>query len=307
MGFSRLSVFRRAKHIAENISFEAFFVLMKLVGHRLGMNATGKLIRSLASVTPVLARAEEQLAIAMPEQTAADRRRVSLAMFDHFGRLLAEYMHLGVLTSEPERLEIVGLEHLIAARDAPQGAIFVTGHFGNWEAIRAVLNQHNWPLALMRRKLNNPYIDRRMLDLAKSFDAPTFMKYESGSALPRYLRKGGCVLFLIDQRMKETHALPFFGKPALTTLAPVKMSRLFNSPLIPVHATRLDGEMRYRIEFEAPVFVPPQADAEEIMTDLNARIERWVRETPEQYFWLHRRWKRAETAKNLSKDKGADL
>lgn len=247
------------------------------------------LARGLGMVT-FRRRAERNLAFAMPELSAAGRAAILREMFDNLTRTAVEYRHLATLAAEKNRIEIEGAAHLEQARASGKGAVLVSGHFGNWEAIRIALARLDWPPALIYRAFNNAAVDAYAQRLMRATDAPLWHKGRRGSlGLLRHVRAGGAALILTDQRFAGAPHLPFFGKPARTSPAAAEIALGYGAALIPVRGERLGRDSRFKVVIEAPLDVAERT-AEDVMTEVNARLESWVRAQPGQYFWLHNRW-----------------
>ena len=121
-------------------------------------------------------------------------------------------------------------------------------------------------------------------------DAPVLHKGRRGSlGLLRHVRAGGCALILTDQRFSRAPELPFFGKPAKTSLGAAEIAINYGPALLPVRGERVGQSSKYQIVIEPPLAVDGQS-AEDVTTLINSRVEAWARKHPEQYFWMHNRW-----------------
>lgn len=262
-----------------------------------GTSIAAGLARVIGMRSGLRRRAARNLLQAMPDLTAARQREILVGMFDNLARTSVEYRHLPRLIREEERIEVVGAEHLEAVREAGRGAMLATGHFGNWEAIRIAFARHDYPPALIYRRFNNRAFDADARRLMAAVDAPIFHKGRRGTLqLLRHVRDGGGVLILTDQRFSGAPELPFFGKPAQTSLGTAEIALNYGAAILPVRGERIGSKSRFRVTIEAPVPVEGRS-AGEIMTDLNARLESWIEARPEQYFWLHDRWGKPEARK----------
>jgi KDO2-lipid IV(A) lauroyltransferase len=145
------------------------------------------------------------------------------------------------------------------------------------------------------RPLNNWYVDRRILEQRIAYGRPdqAAKGIEGGMGLMRALKDGWAVAIMNDQKYNEGVAAPFFGRLVMTADGPARLARRFRCPLVPVSIRRLPG-VRFRIEVEDPI--PYDEDPDEdaavarTVSAINARVERWIRTAPEQWFWVHRRW-----------------
>lgn len=240
-------------------------------------------------------RAARNLTYAMPDLSETERNTILRDMFDNLTRTAVEYCHLPRLIADEDRIAIEGREHLETVRASGRGAILVTGHFGNWEVVRIAAARLGWPPALIYRAFNTVQFDAYARRLMSVIDAPIFHKGKRGSlGFLRHIRKSGSALILSDQRFSGAPHLPFFGRPARTALTPAEIALTYDIALIPVRGERLGRQSRFKVVFEEPLSVAGRSP-ESVMTDVNARIEAWVRTRPSQYFWLHNRWKKFVT------------
>ena len=165
--------------------------------------------------------------------------------------------------------------------------VVASAHFGNWEGVRAAAKFKGAPLALVYRAFNNPLIERRWHRYITSVKLPAFHKGAAGArAMLRHVLKEGGVMILVDQRLGGAPLLDFLGAPAETSLAPAQLALRAKAPLITAVAFRTPESFKVRFE---PVIAP--AAPEQMMAEVNARIGAWIDEAPEQWFWLHRRWR----------------
>jgi Kdo2-lipid IVA lauroyltransferase/acyltransferase len=271
-------------------AFRLFGYLSVETASNLGA-ALGRAIGPRLGISKV---ARRNLARAMPELDALARERIVVAMWDNLGRVVAEYPHLAAFKVD-DRLEIVGREHIDAVRADGVGGILVSGHFGNWELLGPASGQLGVPLTMVYRAANNPYVEALVQrGRARAPGAgELFRKGGAARALVGMLRRDAHIAMLVDQKMNDGIAAPFFGRDAMTTSAPAEFALRFSLPVIPARSERLGG-CRFRLVVEPPLALPDsgdrQADVLALTSAINARLERWIRARPDHWFWLHRRW-----------------
>lgn len=284
----------RLSHRLEYAGFSAARALFGRLDLEHGTALAAGMARPLS---PVLrARAMVNLGLALPELGAARHRRIVTGMTDHLTRMMIEYLHLAELRDTPGRIVVSGTEHLAAARAQGRGAVLVTGHLGNWEAVRAACARLDWTPAILYRRFNNTVIDEEAQRLMRVLDAPLFHKGKRGTlGLLRHVRRGGAAMILSDQRFTRAPRIPFFGIPATTALAPAQIAREYGAALLPVRGIRRGRESVFDVTI-GPALAPGQGEdaARDMMAEVNRLLESWIRETPEQYFWLHNRWGRPD-------------
>lgn len=247
--------------------------------------------RTVGPLLPGSRTAERNLARAFPELPAAARRGVVRAMWDNLGRVVAEYPHLPRIAAE--RVELVGGDRLAAVRDDGKAGIFVSGHLANWEVLTVAARAHGVPLSLVYRAPNNPVVGALLARLRGVAAADQIPKGKEGAkALIRVLMRGGHAGLLIDQKMNDGIPVRFFGRDAMTAPAAADLALRYDLPLVPVRTERLGGA-RFRITVCAAL-EPPEGNrsvaARTLMERVNDLLEGWIRERPEQWLWLHRRW-----------------
>ena len=262
-------------------------------------NLGGRTARLLGPLLPVSRIADRNLEDALPELDAASRRRIIAGVWDNLGRNVLELPHLGSFTRTVEGpgWEVEGEQHLIAVRDAGERTLFFSGHLGNWEMMLPIAAALGISMSSFYRAASNPEVDRAIQAMrlgALGNRVSMFPKGASGAraALVRF-RRGGSLGFLVDQKMNDGIAVPFFGRDAMTAPAMAQLALRFDAPVVPVHVVRL-GPCRFRMVCEAPLVVPrtgdQAADVLAISSAMNRRLELWIRDDPSAWLWLHRRW-----------------
>jgi KDO2-lipid IV(A) lauroyltransferase len=197
-------------------------------------------------------------------------------------------------------VELVGQEHLEQALALGRGILYPTGHVGNWE-IHAVA--HGWlyaPVSVVARPLDNPALDRRLCALRSMSGNTVIYKKKALARILKTLKEGGGVAMLIDQNVQEKDGIfvDYFGRPAATTTVAAALAVKTGCALLTGYSHLLpDG--RYRFVYQPPLHTQAGNRDDEVarLTQaLTSRIEACVRERPEQWLWIHRRWKTRPSA-----------
>jgi len=182
-----------------------------------------------------------------------------------------------------------GFETLKEAKSNGQGAIIVSAHFGQWEAIRHHLAENNMETGAVYRKNNNPFYERLFLKSIKYGGLPIIARGGKGNInMIRHLKKGGFFALLVDQDSHSGKQIKFLGQDARTTTAPAEMALRYNLPLVPVFAVRQSNRRDIELYYEEPI---KHTDPIKMTTEINHRIGERIRKNPEQWYWLHNRWK----------------
>ena len=239
-------------------------------------------------------KAGRNLARALPRNSPTQNQKIIAGMWDNLGRVIAEYPHLARICAKLEggRVEIRGLETIRAlAQDDKPGSLF-GGPLANWEVQPFIARHTGLELGLIYRAPNNEWVDRLLRRLR---DTPLLFRkgQEGAKALFSLLRHGGHAAMLVDQKMNDGIAVPFFGRDAMTAPAIAQFALRLGCVLVPVRTERLGGA-HFRVTVYPPLDLPASgdraADERAVMVAINQIIEDWVRERPEQWLWLHRRW-----------------
>lgn len=251
-------------------------------------------------------RVKANLARAMPELDHAEIRRLSRSVPANSGRMIVESTSVEPLRSRVAAAGMVGpgVAALDAAHAAGQPIVAVSGHFGNFDAPRCALAARGHQIGALYRPNDDPVLDAHYRAMLAGIAEPIFPRGRRGLAqMLRFLRAGNTVAILFDQHVRDGAPLTFFGLPAATTLSPAEMALKYGALLIPLYGIR-KGE-RFEIVCEAPI---PHSDPATMMQALNDSLEAQVRAHPEQWLWIHRRWKLADqpaTAHDTPSDQGS--
>ncbi|HVC21531.1 MAG TPA: lysophospholipid acyltransferase family protein [Vicinamibacterales bacterium] len=285
-------------HRLETLAVRAVMALVRLLPERL-VAPLGAALGSVVYLADARHRrvALANVAAALPERSARERRAIVRGAFRHFGRLLFELLKFGTLPVDRmmARVEFEGEDLARAAYAQGRGVLFVTGHFGFWELHAMVHAVRLAPIGLLARALDNP----RLHDLLESIRQRTgnFVIYRQATIrrVMRALQEGQGVAVLIDQHIQARDAVfvDFFDRPAATTGAVAALALRTGAPVVPVFALPI-GRGRYRMIYERAV-EPPPADAPEALREFTQRITRvledYVRRDPDMWLWMHRRWR----------------
>lgn len=254
----------------------------------------GAVFRTLGPLMGISRTARRNIKNTFPAWDDAKIDATLKGMWDNFGRLIAEYPHLDTLVRKYTVFRPGTPEILKGVYDSGKPCVFVSGHLGNWEVLPPALLVHSGvAMHSVYRAPNNPLVDRLLVNYRR-FDGRlrSFGKNRRGLAeTMRALQNNETVGMLIDQKMNTGIEVPFFGRPAMTSTAFVELARKMNCPLVPGRIIRTKGcHFEINLIESIPVGDRP---TEEIVADVHGVLERWITEHPEQWLWLHRRWKNA--------------
>lgn len=243
---------------------------------------------------------QDQLRMAFPDWPFSRVREVAWNCYANFGRSAAEFARLGRADREAILgwVTVEGREHLDRAVAGGRGVLFVTAHLGNWELMGVVCNLLGYRLFPVARPLDNPWLNR-LVDQIRSRHGSIVVSKKEESApreLIQALRDGDCVGILLDQNMAPYDGVfvEFFGRPACTAKGLALIARRTGAPILPAFIVR-ETDGRHRLIVQPPVELSRTRDLERDVVTNTARctavIEQMVRRYPDQWLWMHRRWK----------------
>jgi KDO2-lipid IV(A) lauroyltransferase len=244
---------------------------------------------------------ERNLAIAFPDMNQRERQRLLRGSFDSLGRLLAEFSQFPRMTRESLRQMIeydqVGLSHLRAAEKNGRGVIFLTGHLGAWEVLSFGWSALEYPLSFLVRPIDNPRIEEMVEKVRTRFGNIAIDKKSAARQALRVLRQKGTLGILSDLNTQpfEGVFVPFFGRLACTNAGIATLALKTDAVVIPTCAVWDAKRGKYFFHGDPPVELVRTGDQErdiEVNTaNFAAAMERMIRLYPEQWLWIHKRWK----------------
>jgi KDO2-lipid IV(A) lauroyltransferase len=240
------------------------------------------------------------LEIAYPEMAAAERRRIVRGVFVSLGRQLAEFCRFPRYTRDNVAQVAVyeGFENFDAAQRRGKGVLFLTAHLGGWEVGSFVHSIHGHRLRIVVRALDNPYLDRLVERYRTLHGNSTFEKQDFARGLIAAMRAGETVGLLMDQNMTPPAGVfvNFFGVPACAASGIARVALRTDASVVPAFTIWDDVRRKYRITFAPRLALPKSGDDERDVVNatqlFTSVIEDYVRKTPDQWLWVHRRWKR---------------
>jgi KDO2-lipid IV(A) lauroyltransferase len=270
--------------------------------------AMGAVARGLGRVAGFRGRADAQLQMVFPDMPEATRSQIVTEVLDNVGRTLIENYSTDDQLARATRWQPEGPGWLAceAARTEGRPILFVSGHFGNYQAARAAMNVRGYQMGGLYRLMNNPYFNAHYVASVEGVGGKAFPRDRRGLAgFVKVLRDGGQGAILIDQYFADGVQLDFLGHLAPTALSAGEMALKYGALLVPIYAERLERGIDFKVTVEAPI---PHSDPRRMTQALNDSLAARVRANPGQWFWVHRRWKPARQARYFpgARDAGAD-
>jgi KDO2-lipid IV(A) lauroyltransferase len=250
------------------------------------------------------------LAIAFPHLTAAELDDLVTRAWGRSGRVMAEYPHLATILADDKRLQIDIREPIETYKNPGKPCVIVTAHQSNWEVVCSAMAKMNIPNASLYSPPTNPLLDSMLLDSRSALNCELLPRENSARLLMRALKQGKTAAMVMDRRVDEGKPIPFFGRNKLSTVMPAKLALKFNCDLVPVQVKRLN-DAHFKVIFHPPVRpFDPDADendqAIDMIEQVHAQFEQWIREQPEDWFCSKRLWPKGTIATTQENGHDAD-
>lgn len=252
-------------------------------------------------------RAMDNLAYARPDLADDKRRRIADAVLDNAGRTMIENYDVPGLLARMAGAPITGagLPDIEQARAEGRPILFVTGHYGNFEAPRAALVARGWRIGGLYRPMANPFFNAHYAANMHALSDPVFEQGRRGTmGLLRHIKEGGMGVLLFDVYSSDGVPIDFLGKPAPTLTSAADIALRTGALFVPFFGIRQADGISFDVVFESPI---PHGDPAEMMREATRRLEARIDADPGQWFWIHRRWKPRRQAKRQRKRDAANI
>jgi KDO2-lipid IV(A) lauroyltransferase len=280
----------------EALLYDAFSAFTRILPVDTASDFGGWLFKTLGPLTPVQKTVKRNLELAFPEMDEAARKILITRQWENTGRAMAgEFAIMDRIVADKNRIEIEGFEKLEAIAASGKPVIFISGHLSNFEIMNAAILAAKVPYMITYRAANNPYVDDRMRATRAAYGVTAFAPKGSDGAkeLLIALQNGESVGLMNDQKFNRGVPTPFFGHIAETAPGPTRLAQRFGTVLQPLTIRRLH-KARFHVTVHDPIHVDDTGhkaqDIETTVCKISAFIEQAVRDNPEEWFWVHKRW-----------------
>ena len=237
-------------------------------------------------------RAQDQLALIYPEMPMAERRMIARKVCNNFGRTLIENYSHPDFGKRVAKMPVSGpgLDAVAHAKAEGRPVIFVTGHFGNHEAPRLALTAMGYKIGGLYRPMSNAFFNAHYERTMYDISGPVFAQGKRGTiGFVRMLRDGGMGTLLFDVRSTAFDDIDFLGHPAPTATSAADIALRVNALVVPYFGTRRADGLTFDITIEAPI---EHSDPVTMMRNMTARLEAHIATHKDQWFWVHKRWRK---------------
>jgi len=240
---------------------------------------------------------KDNLKKTFPGKSENEINRIALETWKHSGIIASEFARSVSMTNENvfEKFEFVNEENYIDAISMGRGVIMLASHIGNWELMGMALAVRGYKLLVIARQLRNRPGSEYIKYLRERAGMKIVYEHEGVKETTKYINEGGSVAIIIDQHITEGGVIvDFLGRPAYTTSLIPLLAKKTGAPVIPFYNLRQPSG-RYTVYFEKAIELYESGNfKQDIIRNtamLNGVIGKWIKKTPEQWFWLHNRWK----------------
>ena len=270
------------------------FIFFKLLGYRISSNLGnligkffGPIFRSKKLIVENLKKSNISL--------KQDYIEVASNVLGNYGRIFAEYPFLkNFRKGELDNFIVInGKNYLENILKEKKRAVFVSGHFNNFELMAMQLEKSGIELSAIYRPLNNIFLNKIMEQIRTKYICKNQIKKGMAGTrqIIKNLKKGSSVALMIDQRVREGSKVKFFGNLATTTTIPAQLIKKYKCELVPIYIERKEKHY-FKMYISKPIKVNSKKTTEEITLFLNSVLEKMILKNPDQWIWTHNRWKK---------------
>ena len=243
-------------------------------------------------------RIVDNLRLIFPDLEKRKREELCSQVPNNIGRTFFELLSPNAFSNIAKSAKVSGpgIKILKDAQEQKKPVILVSGHFGNYDVVRVVLNTNQISVGALYKPMSNPYFNTFYERCIKQIAEPLFPRGRAGMGnMMRYLEDGNVVALLIDQYMSHGEPLKFLGHTAYTATSAAKLALKHDALLITFYVVRNDDGINFDLVFESPV---KPSTPNEMTQVLNDRLEKQIRKNMGQWLWTHKRWKSPSPIRN---------
>ena len=285
---------RKFFYLIEFILIKIFFFILIIIGYKNGSNL-GNFIGRLFG--PIF-RSRKLIENNLDQSGIVDKEKYNTIIdkiYGNYGRILAEYPFLKAFRNNKlnKFIEIDGLENLNKIKEEKRRAVFVSGHFNNFELMALQIEKAGINLCAIYRPLNNVFLNKTMEEIRENFICKNQIKKgRSGTRqIIENIKRGNSVALMIDQRVREGIKINFFDKPASTTTIPAQLIKKYKCDLVPIYIERRKNNY-FKMFISKPIKIGSNKSIKEITEHLNKILEKMILKNIDQWIWTHDRWKK---------------
>ena len=284
---------KKIVYFIEFILIKVLFIFFKIIGYKYSSNLgflIGKIIGPIFRSKKLIIKNLQKANL----QKQNNLEKIASDVLGNYGRIFAEYVHLKNFRNDKleKYISIEGLEHLKNLKKTKKRAVFISGHFNNFELMAMQIEKVGIELATIYRPLNNFLLNKTMEQIrTENICKNQIKKGRAGSReIIKNLIKGKSIAIMIDQRVREGIKIDFFNNQATTTTIPAQLIKKYNCELVPVYIERRKNNY-FKMFVSKPIKIDKNKSVLEITKFLNNLLERMIVRNIDQWIWTHNRWK----------------
>ena len=284
---------KKIVYFIEFILIKVLFIFFKIIGYKYSSNLgflIGKIIGPIFRSKKLIIKNLQKANL----QKQNNLEKIASDVLGNYGRIFAEYVHLKNFRNDKLKkyISIEGLEHLNNLKKTKKRAVFISGHFNNFELMAMQIEKAGIELATIYRPLNNFLLNKTMEQIrTENICKNQIKKGRAGSReIIKNLIKGKSIAIMIDQRVREGIKINFFNNQATTTTIPAQLIKKYNCELVPVYIERRKNNY-FKMFVSKPIKIDKNKSVLEITKFLNNLLERMIVRNIDQWIWTHNRWK----------------
>ena len=284
---------KKIVYFIEFILIKVLFIFFKIIGYKYSSNLgflIGKIIGPIFRSKKLIIKNLQKANL----QKQNNLEKIASDVLGNYGRIFAEYVHLKNFRNDKleKYISIDGLEHLKNLKKSKKRAVFISGHFNNFELMAMQIEKAGIELATIYRPLNNFLLNKTMEQIrTENICKNQIKKGRAGSReIIKNLIKGKSIAIMIDQRVREGIKINFFNYQATTTTIPAQLIKKYNCELVPVYIERRKNNY-FKMFVSKPIKIDKNKSVLEITKFLNNLLERMILRNIDQWIWTHNRWK----------------
>ena len=284
---------KKIVYFIEFILIKVLFIFFKIIGYKYSSNLgflIGKIIGPIFRSKKLIIKNLQKANL----QKQNNLEKIASDVLGNYGRIFAEYVHLKNFRNDKleKYISIEGLEHLKNLKKTKKRAVFISGHFNNFELMAMQIEKAGIELATIYRPLNNFLLNKTMEQIrTENICKNQIKKGRAGSReIIKNLIKGKSIAIMIDQRVREGIKIDFFNNQATTTTIPAQLIKKYNCELVPVYIERRKNNY-FKMFVSKPIKIDKNKSVLEITKYLNNLLERMIVRNIDQWIWTHNRWK----------------
>jgi len=285
---------KKIKYFIEYTFISLLFLICKFLGYEKGSNLGEKIGKKVGPLFRNKKIILENLNNAKINEKNFDIKNLINDMWGNYGRILCEYPFISSLsdTNNNKYLKVNGKEVLERLKKENKKAVFISGHFNNFELMAMQISKQGIDLAAIYRPLNNIFLNKKMENIRKKFICKNQIKKGIAGTreIIKFIKNGYSIALMIDQRVSEGIESNFFNKKAFTTTIPAQLHLKYGLEIVPVYIERKNKHY-FTVYFYEPLSFDNNKDQIYITNKLNNVLENLILKNPSQWIWTHDRWK----------------